>query len=161
MYVSGGNLVGVVNRGHPGGDTVTGTETKERSTMFSHITLGTNDLVRAAVFYDTVLATLGMERRYNAPEHGLVGYGEQGGKPQVFICTPFDGEKATHGNGTHIALLAPSRDAVDCFHVAALAAGGSDEGAPGLRPQYHEHYYGAYVRDPDGNKLQACCHDPE
>jgi len=129
--------------------------------MFSHITLGANDLAKAVAFYDAVLAPLGMERLYNRIEEGFAGYGDTGGQPQVFVCTPFDGGRATHGNGTHIALLAPSRAAVDAFHAAALAAGGSDEGAPGLRPQYHEHYYGAYVRDPDGNKLQACCHRPE
>jgi catechol 2,3-dioxygenase-like lactoylglutathione lyase family enzyme len=129
--------------------------------MFSHITLGTNDIGKAIAFYNSVLATLGMERRYTNLEYDFAGYGEKGGKPQVFICKPFDEAPATHGNGTHIALLAPSRKMVDAFHVAALAAGGSDEGAPGPRPQYHEHYYGAYVRDLDGNKLQACCHDPE
>ena len=129
--------------------------------MFSHITLGTNDINKAIAFYDSVLATLGMERRYTELEHDFAGYGEKGGKPQVFICKPFDGAEASHGNGTHVALLAPNRAAVDAFHVAALALGGSDEGKPGLRPQYHEHYYGAYVRDLDGNKLQACCHDHE
>lgn len=129
--------------------------------MFSHITLGINDIQQAMAFYDSVLGTLAMERLYTELEHDLAGYGEQGGKPQVFICKPFDGGTASHGNGTHIALLAPNRAAVDAFHIAALAAGGSDEGGPGLRPQYHEHYYGAYVRDLDGNKLQACCHNPE
>lgn len=129
--------------------------------MFSHITLGTNDIARAMAFYDDVLAPLGMERSYTSEEHGFVGYGDKGGKAQVFVCSPFDGKAATIGNGTHVAFLAPDRKAVDEFHRRALAAGGSDEGAPGLRPQYHEHYYGAYVRDPDGNKLQACCHHPE
>ena len=85
MQDPGGNLAGVVIPDQPGH----GTELKERSIMFSHITLGTNDLARAAVFYDTVLATLGMERRYNAPEHGLVGYGEQGGKPQTNLNSKF------------------------------------------------------------------------
>ena len=129
--------------------------------MFSHVTLGANDLGRAAAFYDGVLAPLGMIRLLDLPEDGFVGYGDAGGKAQLFICTPFDGGKATVGNGTHVALLAPDRKAVDAFHATALAAGGTDEGKPGLRPHYHENYYGAYVRDPDGNKLQACCHKPE
>ena len=73
------------------------------------------------------------------------------------MLPPFDGRPAERGNGWHCAFLAPSRAAVDAFHTAALGAGGSDEGAPGLRPQYTENYYGAYVRDPDGNKLQAVC----
>jgi catechol 2,3-dioxygenase-like lactoylglutathione lyase family enzyme len=60
----------------------------------------------------------------------------------------------------HVAFLAPSREVVHAFHEAALAAGGRDNGAPGLRPQYHEHYYGAYVLDPDGNNVEAVCHDP-
>jgi len=129
--------------------------------MFSHVTLGANDLAKAVAFYDRLLAPLGMERLYTQLEDGFAGYGDKGGKPQVFICTPFNGGPATHGNGTHIAFLAPSRKAVDAFHAAALAAGGTDEGAPGPRPHYYEHYYGAYVRDRDGNKLQACCHKPE
>ncbi len=128
--------------------------------MFSHITLGANNLEKAIAFYDAVLAPLGMERVYTDMDHHLVGYGAKGGQAEVFVCRPFDGGKATHGNGSHVALLAPDRQAVDAFHAAAIAAGGSDEGAPGLRPHYHEHYFGAYVRDPDGNKLQACCHKP-
>jgi catechol 2,3-dioxygenase-like lactoylglutathione lyase family enzyme len=75
--------------------------------------------------------------------------------------SPYNGETATVGNGVHVAFKADNRAAVDAFHAAALAAGGTDEGAPGLRPHYHEHYYGAYVRDPDGNKLQAVCHAAE
>lgn len=71
---------------------------------------------------------------------------------------PFDDNPATAGNGAHIAFLATRRSAVDAFHAAAMANGGSDEGAPGPRPHYHDHYYGAYVRDPEGNKLQAVCH---
>ena len=79
----------------------------------------------------------------------------------LVVCKPLNQEPATYGNGTHVAFLAPSHAAVDAFHAAALAEGGQDEGAPGPRPHYHKDYYGAYVRDPDGNKLQACCHKPE
>jgi catechol 2,3-dioxygenase-like lactoylglutathione lyase family enzyme len=123
--------------------------------MFSHITIGSNDLDQARRFYAPVMATLGLTEPF-AIDHGFV-YGDLTG-PKLFIVPPFDGRSATNGNGTHVALLAASRAAVDAFHAAALANGGTDEGAPGLRPQYHLNYYGAYVRDPDGNKLQAVCH---
>ncbi|OYY89717.1 MAG: lactoylglutathione lyase [Sphingomonas sp. 28-66-16] len=123
--------------------------------MFSHLTLGTNDLDRAGHFYRPVMAALGVTEPFDMP--GAIVFGSLTG-PKLFIVTPFDGAAASQGNGTHAAFLAPDRAAVDAFHAAALAHGGSDEGAPGLRPHYHAHYYGAYVRDPDGNKLQAVCH---
>ena len=123
--------------------------------MFSHVTLGSNDLERARRFYAPVMATLDLTEPFQAP--GMIVYGDLTG-PKLFIVPPFDGQAATNGNGTHVALLAGSRAAVDAFHAAALANGGTDEGAPGLRPHYHPNYYGAYVRDPDGNKLQAVCH---
>ena len=129
--------------------------------MYSHVTLGANDLERAMAFYDAIAAPLGLERCFTETEHHIVGYGPAGQPPQLFVCKPFNDRPATSGNGVHVAFLAPSRAAVDAFHAAALAAGGADEGAPGPRPHYHEHYYGAYVRDPDGNKLQACRHHPE
>ncbi|MEO0884091.1 MAG: VOC family protein, partial [Pseudomonadota bacterium] len=78
--------------------------------------------------------------------------------PKVFVGPAYDGMTATNGNGTHVAFLATSRNVVDDFYNAALETGGTDEGPPGLRTHYHPNYYGAYVRDPDGNKLQAVCH---
>ncbi|WP_193184206.1 VOC family protein [Nisaea sediminum] len=126
--------------------------------MLSHVTLGSNDLDRAAAFYDAVLATLGIARFFRDELHA--GYGDTKGD-QTWVMRPFDGKPATVGNGTHIAFLASDRASVDAFHAAAIAHGGSDEGAPGLRPHYHRNYYAAYVRDPDGNKLQAVCHLPE
>ena len=75
--------------------------------------------------------------------------------------TPYDGNTATVGNGVHLAFKAENRAQGDAFHAVAMAAGGTDEGSPGLRPHYHEHYYGAYVRDLAGNKLQAVCHNAE
>ncbi len=123
--------------------------------MFSHITLGTDDLERARRFYDAVMPTLGLTSPFASP--GTLVFGTMTG-PKLFVVPPFDGNPATTGNGTHAAFIAPDRASVDAFHHAALTHGGSDEGAPGLRPQYHPHYYGAYVRDPDGNKLQAVCH---
>ena len=127
--------------------------------MLSHVTLGTNDFARARAFYDPVLATLGLSCQH--AEDQALAYG-RGAKemPRLWILVPFDGEAASVGNGSHIAFLAETREQVRAFHAAALEQGGSDEGAPGPRPQYSETYYGAYVRDPDGNKLQAVCYAP-
>lgn len=123
--------------------------------MFSHVTLGTNDFARAEKFYDAVMAVLGQPVLFRA--EGTVAYGEPTG-PKVFIVPPFDGKAAVPGNGVHVAFKVDTRELVDAFHRAALDNGGTDEGAPGLRAHYHPNYYGAYVRDPDGNKLQAVCH---
>jgi catechol 2,3-dioxygenase-like lactoylglutathione lyase family enzyme len=126
--------------------------------MYSHVTVGTNDMARARAFYDAVLATLGTASFTQGKHH--TGYGKTRGD-QFWVLSPFDRQPATVGNGTHVAFLAPSRASVDAFHAAAMAHGAADEGAPGLRPHYHPSYYGAYIRDPDGNKIQAVCHDPE
>jgi catechol 2,3-dioxygenase-like lactoylglutathione lyase family enzyme len=123
--------------------------------MYSHITLGTNDMPRAQKFYDAVMAVLGHPVLFKA-EQG-VAYGEATG-PKLFIVHPFDGKEARSGNGVHAAFKTDSRAKVDAFYKAALENGGTDEGPPGLRPYYHPNYYGAYVRDPDGNKIQAVCH---
>lgn len=122
--------------------------------MFSHVTVGTNDLLRAGAFYDSVLCTIGHTR--SLEKDTFIAYGDRSGA-RFFVMKPFDGDTATVGNGTHAAFDAQTRAQVDAFHATALAAGGSDEGAPGLRPHYHADYYGAYVRDPDGNKIQAVC----
>ena len=126
--------------------------------MFGHVTVGSNDFERSGAFYDAVMATLGHRR--GLERDGFISYGDGSGS-RFFVMRPFDGKPASVGNGTHVAFIAPSRTAVDAFHTAALGAGGTDEGAPGLRPHYHAAYYGAYVRDPDGNKLQAVCHRAE
>ena len=119
--------------------------------MIHHLSLGTNDIERARAFYDPVLAVLGV-RCLAANEQGL-GYGAA---TMVFsLERPFDGRAATVGNGVHVAFAAESRAMVDEFHRTALAHGGTDDGAPGLRPQYDPNYYGAFVRDPDGNKIEA------
>jgi len=123
--------------------------------MFSHMTLGTNNWEQAAPFWKAVASELGLPTLF---EHeGGIAFGEMVG-PKIFIGPTFDGLPASNGNGTHVAFLAKDRATVDAFHRAALKHGGVDEGAPGLRPQYHPNYYGAYVRDPDGHKLQAVCH---
>ena len=108
--------------------------------MFSHVTLGTNDWARAKPFWQAVMTALGQPVLF---EHGGgIAYGEPAG-PKVFVGPTFDGNPATNGNGTHIAFIAPDRATVDAFHVIALSHGGTDEGAPGLRPHYHPNYYGA------------------
>ena len=129
--------------------------------MFSHVTLGTNDLPRAVAFYDALLPGLGLVRIEYSEEYGFAGYARAPETtPQFFITRPFDRKDASVGNGVTIAFEAPDRAAVDRFHATAMAQGGSDEGAPGLRPHYHPDYYGAYLRDPDGNKLCCVCHRP-
>ena len=126
--------------------------------MLGYATIGTNDMSRAMPFYDAVMEALGHGRFFTAATH--VGYGDENSY-QTWVVNPYDGAAATVGNGTHIAFLAPNRAAVDAAHAAALAHGGTDEGPPGLRTHYHPDYYGAYFRDPDGNKLQVVCHTPE
>ena len=123
--------------------------------MFSHVTLGTNDWPRARPFWIAVMEVLGHPVMFE--REGGMAFGTPTGA-KTFIGPTFDRAPAAAGNGVHIAYLAASRETVDAFHATALAHGGSDEGAPGLRPHYHANYYGAYVRDPDGNKLQAVCH---
>jgi catechol 2,3-dioxygenase-like lactoylglutathione lyase family enzyme len=127
--------------------------------MYSHTTIGVEDLDRAQAFYDAVLAPLGLEVRFSGD--GMVGYGLPGGRPQFLVVRPFDGGEPSVGNGAMIALLASRRALVDACHAAALERGGQDEGGPGLRPHYHRNYYGAYFRDPDGNKICVCSHHPE
>lgn len=123
--------------------------------MFSHVTIGSVDPNKAAAFYDEVLGTLGIATLFNFD--GVVAYGDAAGS-KTFIVKPFDGGAPAPGNGGHVAYLAKTRAEVDAFYASAMKQGGSDEGEPGLRPHYHANYYGAYVRDPEGNKLQAVCH---
>jgi catechol 2,3-dioxygenase-like lactoylglutathione lyase family enzyme len=130
--------------------------------MLSHVHVGIGNFDRAFAFYAAVLPTLGLELKFKEPENGWAGWmTPRVARPLFLIGLPFDRRPASAGNGQMIALLAPDRAAVDRCYQAALAAGGSSEGAPGLRPHYHAHYYGAYFRDPDGNKLCVCCHQAE
>ena len=128
--------------------------------VISHITLGTNDKARSALFYDDALGALGFARLPKPSEKPLA-YEKNGGMPTIYIYPPADGRPATWGNGTHLALVADSRAQVHAFHEKALKHGGFCEGAPGPRPHYGPKYYAAYVRDPDGNKLQAVCYGEE
>ncbi|MEL6479540.1 MAG: VOC family protein [Pseudomonadota bacterium] len=124
--------------------------------VISHITLGTNETERAGRFYDAVLAVLGFDRLEKPP--GKPPAYQKGGMPTIFLYPPEDGRPATWGNGTHVAFVAETRQVVRAFHETALRMGGSCAGAPGPRPHYGETYYAAYIRDPDGNKLQAVCY---
>jgi catechol 2,3-dioxygenase-like lactoylglutathione lyase family enzyme len=128
---------------------------------YSHVTVGASSMNRALRFYDAVLATLGLVRKRTAKIALAYAPEDFSGLNEPFwVVRPLDGAAASAGNGVTVAFAAPTRAAVDAFHAAALAAGASDEGAPGLRTHYHPDYYGAYVRDPDGNKLCAVCHSP-
>ena len=123
--------------------------------MIHHVSLGTNDVGRSKRFYDAVLPIVGILPM--AEDEGGLGYGS--GTFHFSVQVPIDGRPATVGNGTHIAFAVEDRSMVDRFHAAALENGGSDDGAPGLRPDYDANYYGAYFRDPDGNKLCVACHE--
>jgi len=118
--------------------------------MIHHVSLGSNDLARSRVFYDAVMAVVGLRR---LDEDFGLNYGV--GSFMLSIVEPVDGRPATAGNGVHVAFAAGSRAMVDAFYLAALEHGGSRDGEPGLRPHYNPNYYGAFVRDPDGNKLEA------
>ena len=123
--------------------------------MFLYITIGISDLARAIRFYDAALAPLGLIRRVT--EGDEAGYGDAGDtRCRLWITRPYDGKPATVGNGSMPAFIAPSDAAVDAFHAAGLAHGGTDDGKPGLRP-YGPAFYACYLRDPDGNKVSAVC----
>jgi len=134
--------------------------------MFAYVCLGSNNLERSADFYDAVLGSLGYQRCDTSAESesswtGWIGWGlyEEAGAVQdaLWICKPYDGKSAGAGNGSMVALWAKDWASVDAFHSAALAHGGTSEGAPGLRLLYNPDFYAAYVRDPDGNKLAVVC----
>jgi catechol 2,3-dioxygenase-like lactoylglutathione lyase family enzyme len=127
--------------------------------MFSHVTVGSNDIAKAKAFYDALGKTLGMVRHANYPE--AAGYGLAGKRPQLWIVRPLDKQAATVGNGITVGLEAPDRKSVDAAYAAMMTAGGKDEGKPGLRPHYHPNYYACYVRDLDGTKVCVVCHKPE
>lgn len=117
--------------------------------MLLGITLGTNNLPRAGAFYDQLLSTLGMVRTMEVD--GEIGYGPLGGPSCFWILKPFDQQPATRGNGTQVTFKATCNNGVEEFHRIALMLGGVDEGTPNYR--YRPHYFGAYCRDLDGNKL--------
>lgn len=119
--------------------------------MIGYVTIGALDVESALPFYDAVLGAIDYERQFL--DGGWAGYGLKGQDASVFLCPPFDGQAAKAGNGIMIAFKAANLDAVAAAHAAALAHGGADEGAPGFRPPEGTSFYGAYVRDPTGNKI--------
>jgi catechol 2,3-dioxygenase-like lactoylglutathione lyase family enzyme len=126
------------------------------SSLFSHVTIGANDLAKTKAFYDALLRPLGIVCRAEYPE--ALAYGLSEGPTPIWIVRPLDRKPATAGNGITIGFEAESRPAVDAAYKGAMAAGGRDEGAPGVRENYSPNYYGAYVRDPDGTKICIVCH---
>jgi catechol 2,3-dioxygenase-like lactoylglutathione lyase family enzyme len=129
--------------------------TVELTSIMSHVSIGTNDFDRAVAFYDRVLETLGYGRILEHP--GAVAWGSS--FPEFWVQAPIDGRPATVGNGSHFGFIAPDKVSVHAFHEAALAVGATDEGAPGPRPEYGEPYYGCFVRDLDGHKIEAAYWD--
>ena len=121
--------------------------------MLGHISFGVSDLGRSAAFYDATLQALGYARVYTSDRS--IGYGAPGSEDDRFAIFLQARSVTAPDSGFHLAFIAQSRDAVDRFHAAALACGGVDQGAPGLRPHYGPDYYAAFVLDPDGYKLEA------
>jgi len=130
--------------------------------MFSHIFVGTNNFERALAFYQPLMAVLGVQARFVEVDRPWAGWQSQPDpRPLFLLGKPFDQQPHAPGNGQMVAFLASSRAMVDTAYAVALQFGGKSEGAPSLRPQYHANYYGAYFRDPDGNKLCVVCHNAE
>jgi catechol 2,3-dioxygenase-like lactoylglutathione lyase family enzyme len=129
--------------------------------MLSHVYIGIADFERCFAFYAAVLDTLGLELKFREDDWPWAGWMTPAvPRPLFIIGRAFDGGPVTPGNGQMVALLAASRGIVERCYLTALAHGASCEGPPGLRPRYHAHYYGAYFRDLEGNKLCVCCHEP-
>lgn len=121
--------------------------------MFAHYTQGSNNLSKAAAFYDAVLAPLGIQRRDKINDEVIAYVGQNTCAQRFFLVAPYDEKYATVGNGSMIAFSAANRNQVDESYKNGISNGGTDEGAPGNRIQYADGYYGAYLRDPDGNKV--------
>jgi len=128
--------------------------------MIDHIGIGASDYETSVRFYDAALAALGLGMVMEVTPEQIGGYHARGygkaGKPFFWL-----GSDGPRGAGIHIAFSASSRSQVDAFYLAAMSAGGRDNGPPGLRPHYHPNYYGAFVFDPDGVNVEAVCHAPE
>lgn len=123
--------------------------------IISHMSLGTNDFDRAVAFYDEIMPIVGAKRIMTHP--GAAAYGKM--FPEFWVQIPFDEKEAAVGNGQHVAFIAPSKEVVDAFHAVGLKAGATDDGPPGPRPLYGEPYYGCFLRDLDGHKIEACFWD--
>ena len=131
--------------------------------MLSYITIGANDVPSSGRFYTAILTPLGYEKEESPEGIGFTfppSPGQAIGPATVYVKQPFDGKPATVGNGSMTAFRAPTQALVRTLHAAGLAAGGSDEGAPGFRADYSAHFYVAYLRDPMGNKIAIFCSNP-
>jgi catechol 2,3-dioxygenase-like lactoylglutathione lyase family enzyme len=120
--------------------------------MIDHISIAVRDLKKAEPFYIALLAPLGITKMREWPE-AAVGFGKK--YPEFWINKRISMDRVAADSGVHICLRAPDAAAVDGFHAAALAGGGTSDGAPGLRTKYHGNYYAAFIRDPDGNRIEA------
>ncbi|MCH9681588.1 MAG: VOC family protein [Deltaproteobacteria bacterium] len=129
----------------------------ENPSIMSHISIGTNDFDASVVFYDRVMTTIGAKRIMDHP--GAVAYGKR--FPEFWVQTPIDGQTAAVANGTHFGFFASTKAQVDAFFAAAVEAGGTSDGEPGPRPMYGPAYYGCFVRDPDGHKIEASFWDTD
>lgn len=130
--------------------------------MFSHLMVGVSDFERALTFYKPLLDCLGIQFRFQQDERPWAGWqSSPQPRPLFIIGRPFNQQPHHPGNGQMVAFLASSRQQVNAVYELALANGGACEGKPGLRPEYHANYYGAYFRDPDGNKLCIAYHDAD
>ncbi len=125
--------------------------------MLHHLSFGVRDLRLAGLFYDAALGALGYRRV--CEDDTAIGYGVEDDKD--LLCLKLRPDAAPPGAGFHMAFAAPSRAAVDAFHAAALRAGGADNGAPGLREDYGDHYYAAFLVDPDGHRIEAVINRPQ
>lgn len=130
--------------------------------MLSYITVGANDVALSGRFYSAILTPLGYDKQETAEGVAFTATATPGGgnPAAVYVKQPFDGKPATAGNGAMAAFQAPTHAMVRGLHAAGLAAGGSDEGAPGFRDQYSAHFYVGYLRDPLGNKVAIFCANP-
>jgi catechol 2,3-dioxygenase-like lactoylglutathione lyase family enzyme len=128
-------------------------------TMLHHVSVGVKDVERAAKFYDPVLKALGYKRVLDFSPHAI-GYGETKDRAEFWIGKPHDGGIPNSGNGAHFGFVAKTKAAVNKFHEEALKAGGSNNGEPGPRPDYGFAYYGAFIYDLDGNKIEAAVLPP-
>jgi catechol 2,3-dioxygenase-like lactoylglutathione lyase family enzyme len=126
--------------------------------MFSHVAVGINDLERSVTFYGALLGPLGLKQRPVTPDGGpatACWVSPDQNLPRFYAYMPFNGMRASLGNGSMVAFAASNPKAVSEAYAAGIAAGGTDEGPPGLRPSYGAGYFGAYLRDPDGNKIHV------
>jgi catechol 2,3-dioxygenase-like lactoylglutathione lyase family enzyme len=135
-------------------------DSRDFSAIFDHVSIGVSDIARAMAFYRPALAALGLEV---VMDKGFaVAFGNGSGRQWLWVSEPIDkSHPVAPNNGAHFALIADSRATVRAFHEAAMANGGREDGAPGLRPEYIPTYYGAFALDPDGNKIEAVCRKAE